>query len=1480
MPAGARKSFSLAIAASCAFLMTALMLATLAPGVAFAETHRGFTGHLGEKGSAAGQLEEPQGVAVNDTTGDVYVVDKGNNRIDEFEANGTFVRAWGWGVADGITQKLQTCTIACFKGFAGSGEGELEAPVAVAVDNSGSASDPSKEDVYVTNSAADVIEKFSASGEFKEELEEVEGASKGIAGVAVDPSGNVWLYAKNGQVVEFDDKGEYVAGSSFSTEKPEGAGLAVDSSSHLYIITSSLNVRRITVPAVSQGEREGVVVDNSGVASGVAASSASEVYVDRGAVVAEYGPFGEPFTKPVEEFGSRQLSGSSGIAVGSATGPVYASDTAGDVVDVFTLGETPKEAPKTTKPPSEITSTGAKLEGELNPGGATGKLEYQFNYNAGGSCVGGQSVPVSPGEVVEAKEAAVQATVTGLQPSEQYTYCLVAVNQFGSVQGNEVSFETLPGPPMIVSESAAPAAGFTEAALAAQIKPNNQETTYAFEYATNEALTGATTVPEVEAPLAGFSSEGLPVSVSTGAVLTPETLYYYRVTAENTKGEKAKPGKVEHFVTGAPATPEAVKPELVTATTAVLKGVLNPGALGNPGTYQFVYRQSATECQGGEPGEEKATAPEPATGAAAEPAQATVTELLPGAKYTFCLLARNTTGETAISAPLTFTTLPVLPTIESESTVDVTAESASLQAQVNPGGAETTYHFEYDTREYKQGEGPHGQSTPESASIGEGDSGLPALVNLQGLQPGTTYHYRVVATNTKGSEEGKDRVFTTQGSATAVSLPDGRQWEMVTPPNKQGAGIIPPGNEQGDDIQAAQAGDGITFGATAPFVANPAGNRSLEVTQVLSTRNAPGSWETMDISTPHYEGAVKVRAGDGGSAEYKLFSSDLSLGVVEPAGHTPLPPLPPGSEKTIYLRNAGGEYQALVTSANVPLGTKFGSEGETGAGFDFISATPDLSHVALQATEGERLTSTPPPGKQNEGSMLYEWSGGQLQLASVLHNGEPINGSLGAGFGGPGSNYRHAISTDGSRIIWEAQPQGESQSLFMRDMVREETVKLAGGVKFQTADNEDSRVFFSSEQAGPNKTSLSVFEVTSGRGEPLAGRTQQLTKGGGLLGVVIGASEDGSYIYFADTGVLGDGAEHGAENGGDNLYVEHYDEGTKTWAPPTFITSGAASYSWGGPEPARLDYMTARVSPDGRYLAFMSSASLTGYDNRDANSGVPDEEVYLYDASTGRLVCASCDPTGARPVGLLVGVGGFERLTAYNNGVLENTWLAGNIPTWTPENGIAALYQPRYLSNEGRLFFNSSDALVPADVNGEADVYEYEPTGLGSCQPPGYGQSASVVFVEKIGGCVGLISAGTSSGESAFMDASETGGDVFFLTSSRLSPLDTDTSLDIYDAHECTPSAPCAPAPPLAPPPCSTGDACKPAPTPQPTSFGAPSSETFSGAGNLPPPPPSKKVTKKTVKCKRHFVKNRKGKCVRVKAKTKSKKSSHGKGRA
>ena len=187
-----------------------------------------------------------------------------------------------------------------------------------------------------------------------------------------------------------------------------------------------------------------------------------------------------------------------------------------------------------------------------------------------------------------------------------------------------------------------------------------------------------------------------------------------------------------------------------------------------------------------------------------------------------------------------------------------------------------------------------------------------------------------------------------------------------------------------------------------------------------------------------------------------------------------------------------------------------------------------------------------------------------------------------------------------------------------------------------------------------------------------------------------------------------------------------------------------------------------------------------------------------------------------------------------------------------------------YLSNEGRLFFNSEDGLVPQDINGTWDVYEYEPAGVpqGGEHPCAAGEaSGSVVFKqarpfevegqkgEEGAGCVGLISSGRSPQESVFMDADEGGGpgehgkagtasgnEVFFMTTAPLTSADFDKSYDVYDAHECTATSPCIPPPPAAGAECVTAEACRAAPNPEPGIYGAPASATFSGIGDLPGP--------------------------------------------
>lgn len=251
-----------------------------------------------------------------------------------------------------------------------------------------------------------------------------------------------------------------------------------------------------------------------------------------------------------------------------------------------------------------------------------------------------------------------------------------------------------------------------------------------------------------------------------------------------------------------------------------------------------------------------------------------------------------------------------------------------------------------------------------------------------------------------------------------------------------------------------------------------------------------------------------------------------------------------------------------------------------------------------------------------------------------------------------------------------------------------------------------------------------------------------LTPAGGVAGV-LAVSADGAYVYYQDASGLQawhqGGVHQIAAGGGVTVPSDH---------PPATAT--------------------ARLSADGTVLAFLSTASLGGFDNVDADTGLPDVEVYRYDDISGSLLCASCNPTGERPAG-----------SASIPGALVN--------------GTTTAYRPRALSADGRrLFFDSGDSLVPGDTDSSPDVYQWEAPGTGSC--------------DAAPGCVALISGGRGEG-GRFLDASAEGEDAFFLTGESLAAADPG-SIDAYDARVGggLPE-------PESPIPC-IADACQPLPSP------------------------------------------------------------------
>ncbi|HWX44382.1 MAG TPA: hypothetical protein VNY52_03560 [Solirubrobacteraceae bacterium] len=804
-------------------------------------------------------------------------------------------------------------------------------------------------------------------------------------------------------------------------------------------------------------------------------------------------------------------------------------------------------------------------------------------------------------------------------------------------------------------------------------------------------------------------------------------------------------------------------------------------------------------------------------------------------EYHFRLRVANANGVNAGQDHTFVTPAPVA--LSEEAVSDVSSTSALFSVQVSPGGADTTYSFEY---------GPsvsYGASVPLSGGdLGSGASSEPVSARAEGLLGETTYHVRVVASNLLGTVYGPDETFTTQAVGGAFALPDGRAWELVSPPNKDGARVFqigegdPPGT--GGMVAASAGGEAISYTASGPVGVNAASNSApFGNTQVLSRRGV-GGWSSEDISSSH------TAANEGTMPEYTFFSSALSRAIVEPFGTALYSP--EATAQTPYVRDTeSGSYLPLLTASDVVPGVKFGGP-RSPENAQVVAVTPDLSHILLRSSFA--LTSNAVKAGSSAGlENLYEWSGGRLQLVNELPDHTV---SEGAEFGGGlflAKDTTNAFSSDGSRVFFDTQEDGNP--LYMRDTVTGQTVEVDAPVPgvspppahkadFQIASVDGSKVFFLDEEPLTLDSKLPpvpadehvpadlyVYEAGTGSLRDLT-VDRNTGESADVKEKVLGGSEDGSVVYFVAGGRLAEGAQSGQEN----LYVDT--ETGSSWSPPRLVAVLSAE-DGNDRAPGERQYLTSRVSPDGRYLAFMSDRSLTGYDNRDAASGAPDEEVFLYDRVSGGLRCVSCNPTGARPDGVYdhPGYAGYHILID-SYGTWSGRWLAGSIPGWTEPYsgvGISISYQSRVLSDAGRMFFDSADALVPQATNGLEDVYEYEPLGVGGSSGC---TTTARTYVASSGGCVSLISSGASSEESEFLDASENGNDVFFLTQARLARQDVDSSFDVYDAHVCQESSPCASVP-ASPPSCSSGDSCKAAPSPQPTVFGVPSSATFSGAGNV-----------------------------------------------
>jgi hypothetical protein len=1082
------------------------------------------------------------------------------------------------------------------------------------------------------------------------------------------------------------------------------------------------------------------------------------------------------------------------------------------------------EKPETSAAAS-ITATSVRLSGTLNPKAKAAVLTgWYFAYSHAGACT---SEAVTGEEQLEAKDTAVGPTeLTGLEPHQKYKACLVALNAAReAVAGNEVSFETSGLAPTVTGENAANVTP-ESATLEAQVNPENQSTTYSFQYATNEALSEDLQTVAGGAPLTGFGEQL--ASVSTGT-LEQQTTYYYRALAKNASGSET--GALERFHTP-PEAPTGVEALDVTGSTATLSGVVNPSTPGRAGAaYEFLYQISESECESGE------RVAGISAGHSPEPVQAAIAGLVPHTKYTVCLAVKDAAGATATSGPAVTFETAATPVASDESSSHETETGATLEASIDPDGSEVSAcRFEYGTTTGYGNEQPC--TTAHGEPIGSGTEPVPVTAQLTGLEA-ATYHWRLVVVNSAGTSTGGDHTFSYQNPPHA--LPDKRAYEMVTPVFKDGGLIGDTFNGTVPDI--SEAGTRLIALSSVCFenAESCTELRSLKVGEPFEfTREATG-WVATALAPPS--------STDGPNEPWLYSATDGTALFTDPTG--PLeedewyageqagtqgsfqrigPAEPPGSTTT-------GPFAEFAMLATADLSNVVWTQAEdywpfgatTGRTSLYEYATSDkVSRLLLVAVEGGEGSDTliPPCGAHGrEGSSLNS-----TQSGSATGGFTPWN----------------ALSNDGRMVFFEVPCRG----VYARvdgETPEAHTIKLSSGTgevppgeaDFEGASEDGSVAYFKegerlyeslcTKDCQALGEERAVTDITAGSPKP-------------ELQSVLATSADGSHAYFMANGVLtesvnrrGAKAQPGncrvvdvSEGAGTcNLYVYERDERYPA-GHVAFISSvpGADLY-FSLPENRH-----ANVTPDGKFLVFESYGALTSDDTRTLAVGEEAAQIFRYDAETEELSRVS------------VGEEGFNDDGNADTGDASIVWAAEGSQHAGPARG-----DPTMSDNGEYIFFQSPIALTPHAVNDV--VTGLEPEGRNGVTEPEYAENV----YEYHDGHVYLISDGRDTSNAVtpckgragsdnrqkfgsavcLLGTDATGHNVFFMTADQLVPKDKDTQIDIYDARICEPEAgdPCLAEPASPPPPC--GEASCQGPPPGAPGFGAPASQTFSGTGNETP---------------------------------------------
>ncbi|HET9198563.1 MAG TPA: hypothetical protein VFN92_09965 [Solirubrobacterales bacterium] len=687
----------------------------------------------------------------------------------------------------------------------------------------------------------------------------------------------------------------------------------------------------------------------------------------------------------------------------------------------------------------------------------------------------------------------------------------------------------------------------------------------------------------------------------------------------------------------------------VTSTGAHLAGTVDPNGATEVSA-RFEFRPVGGAAWSSTPDQSVPASASP------EPVEDELSGLLPAQKYEVRLRA-NRLEFSEFSPVISFETQAVAPVATTAGATGISETAATLNGSVTAEGAPTTYFFEYGTTS------AYGSQVPApEAPAGSGRAPHRFRVDLPGLTPGTTYHYRLVAKNSAGIAIGDDVEFT-----TATTSPTGRTYEQVTPVDQQGGNI-----NGGIGFAALPGGGGISY-ATAPAGGDV--NATPNYPRMLSLRgeddwNAPIRVDPPFGSAPGIVLALTSAVSEDGTHAVVVSNRALTPGAAE--GYKAM---------NVYLEDLRDGSYTLIGSTEA--GLRQAQRLQFDSRHMIVGATPNFDRLVFWSP----IALTPGAPDAYTEDLL-----------------SPVNGGL----------YR-----------WSEEDGLEVASLDSQPTV---VVRYSNDrVKMRQTSADLNRVFFQTESGiylweGDEIVPLSVSEL-DGTVKP---------------GFLYAASRSGRYVFFASSPLTAESPEGidllyrldletqelefisklgqdlvnrvlAVSDDGSTVYINSYSFGeSSVWRDGELATLPPQI---GGIGPGEV-----ALSPTGRYVGIAQFGN-----------------IYHYDTEAQKLSCASCDAGSPNFNALVPTAGGYER-----NGTI-------GVPQWVGDNG--------------GVYFTSPTGLVPADTNGTKDAYEFRD------------------------GQLRLVSPGDAAFAATFMDMSEDGRDVYFVTDQPLVARDTNRSADIYDAR-------------------------------------------------------------------------------------------------